>query len=564
MTSRPPFSALSRRAGRRVALSAVIVAAGAAAAVLAFPDTAQAQQVDGITRSGNASGSSGPTRGRPGYPDLDEAETAPDMPRTIPTDDPTYEEPESDSLDEKPADGQRPALRDGDLSWPPEPQAARDGIVETREPEPVRDGVDPLVVDTRPREDIDAFDNPPAGYDPLLFQIEDVEPFADRRTRRLATLEPYDPIGIRIGSFVMFPESEIGGSWYSNVLRSQQPQSDVALDVRPAARVVSDWKRHALEFRAASTLSFYNELDSEDDRAWLVEARGRVDFTRRTNLQAFAAHEVTQESRSAIDANSAGDRATLTQERAGVTLNHRFNRLSLQLRGSVTDNDYSDVDVGGVTQSNRERNYVETEQAVRATWEFKPTLSTFAEVEVNQRRFETVATSDGLSRDSDGERYRVGLAFGNTGKILRGEVALGYGVQRPLDDQLSEIDGVIIDANLAWRVSELTTVAFNARSDVSETTTADSGGVMTRSAGVEVRHAFRTHLVGTAGLTWTNQDYSGVPTVENELRLDAGVEYFLSREASLFGRYRHTNLQSNSPGVSYDADELRVGMKIRR
>lgn len=526
---------------------------------------ALAQQPAEASRTGYATGPAGPNRGRPGYPDLDEGETAPDMPGTIPQSDPTFEDPETDPLDDRPRDGQRPALRDGDFSYPPEPTALRDGIVDGKEPEAPRDGVDPLVVDTRPREDIDAFENPPAGYDPLLFQIEDVEPFADRRTRRLGTLEPYDPVGIRIGSFVMFPELESNGAWMSNVLRSQKPESDFAFEARPSARIVSDWKRHALEVRGASTLSFYNELDSEDERGWLIEARGRLDLTRRTNVQAFAAHEVSQESRSAIDASTAGDRATLTQDRAGVTLNHRFNRLSLQLRGSVTDYQYGDVETGGgVTQSNEDRNYTETKEAVRATWELKPTLSPFAEVEVNQRRYDTVAVSDGIGRDSDGERYRVGLAFGNTGKILRGEVALGYGVQRPLDDRLSEIDGVLVDANLVWRPSELTSVAFNARSDVSETTTTLSGGVMTRSAGVEARHAFRTHLIGTAGLTWTNQNYSGMPTLENELRFDAGVEYFLSREASLFGRYRHTNLDSNSPGASYDSDEIRLGMKIRR
>ena len=87
---------------------------------------------------------------------------------------------------------------------------------------------------------------------------------------------------------------------------------------------------------------------------------------------------------------------------------------------------------------------------------------------------------------------------------------------------------------------------------------------MTRAAGVEVRHAFRTHLIGTAGITYTNQNFSGVPTMEDELRFDTGVEYFLSREASLYGRYRHTMFESNSPGASYDSDEVRVGMKLRR
>jgi len=63
----------------------------------------------------------------------------------------------------------------------------------------------PTVVDTRPREDIDVFENPPAGFDPLLFQIEDLDPIrSNRATTRLFRLEPYDPVGIQVGSFVLF------------------------------------------------------------------------------------------------------------------------------------------------------------------------------------------------------------------------------------------------------------------------------------------------------------------------------------------------------------------------
>ena len=191
----------------------------------------------------------------------DDTETAPDIAPIIPEDDPTRDPHERDPLDLDPASGQRPVVRDGDLSWPPEPRAPVDGIIENPEPVPVRDGVDPLSIDTRPKEDIDAFESPPAGYDPLLFQIEDLPPIEDRRTRRLARLEPYDPVGIRIGTFVLFPEVELGGSWYSNVLRSSSAESDMALDLRPSARFVSDWKVHALEFRAASTLSFFSDFD---------------------------------------------------------------------------------------------------------------------------------------------------------------------------------------------------------------------------------------------------------------------------------------------------------------
>lgn len=464
-----------------------------------------------------------------------------------------------DGAEPVPRIGQRPVVLDGDVGPDESLPALRDGIIEVGEPLPVEDGVDPETVDTRPPEDIAIFENPPAGYDPLLFQIEDIDPIRDNRTTtRLFRLEPYDPIGIRIGSFVLFPEVELGSSYYSNVFRAPDAGSDTAFDVKPSARLVSNWSRHALELRGTIGRSYFNDYDTENDESYLAEARGRVDVTRRTNVQALVSYEQAPESRSALDASTTGPRAIVTTERAEAALNQRFNRLSLQLRGSVAEFDYSGI--AGVG----DRNYRQTEEVVRGTWEFKPTFSVFTEAAVNQRDYDTVASSDLISRSSDGQRYRVGVSFGNTGQILRGEASLGYGVQTPDDRRLHDVDGLIFDANATWRVSELTSVLLTARSDVSETTTANVGGAFARQAGVELRHSLRRYLVASAGLTYTTQDSQDGIIDENELRSMVGLEYYVSPDAVLFGRYAHARFDAVGSASDYDSDEVHIGVRIRR
>ena len=46
--------------------------------------------------------------------------------------------------------------------------------------------------------------------------------------------------------------------------------------------------------------------------------------------------------------------------------------------------------------------------------------------------------------------------------------------------ELHRVDGLLIDADLTWRMTALTTLLFTAATDVAETTTADSGGVLER------------------------------------------------------------------------------------
>ncbi|HRD78274.1 MAG TPA: outer membrane beta-barrel protein, partial [Hyphomicrobiaceae bacterium] len=395
----------------------------------------------------------------------------------------------------------------------------------------------------------------------------EIEPILDRRPARLARFEPYDPIGLRWGQFIVFPEIETAAVGRSNMFRSSaSPAHDVGLEARPSVRVVSNWRVHALEFRANAVTSFWNRFPSEDDRAYAFETRGRLDITRRTNIEALVGYQVEQEARGSVNAAAgADDRTDVVTSRAAVTLNHRFNRLSIQLRGSVVDNDYQPVAAAtGAIISNDARDLRTSEAAVRATWELKPALLVFAESAFNWRTYDEAPASDGIRRDSSGDRIRLGVSFGNSGQIIRGEASIGYGTQRPDDHRLPEIAGILIDANLAWRVSALTSILFTARTDVSESSVAGAGGALARSGGVEVRHAFLRNLVTTGALRYTLTDYEGVSLAENELVAAMAAEYFLSRELTLFARYQHTEFDSTDAARNYNLDEVRVGVRVRR
>lgn len=459
--------------------------------------------------------------------------------------------------------GFRPSVRDGDLDFPAGPAEVQDGTIEA-EPLTPKDGANPARVDMRGTEDIAAFDNPPAGIDPTLFQIEDVAPVRSRRIDRLARIEPYDATGIKVGGFVIFPQIEIVGVAQRNVLRSPRDTPDIGLDLRPSLRAVSNWNRHALEFIASGIVSDHAERPSEDDRAYRLEGRGRYDIWSRSNVQVVALRDVSQEGRQVLEAARAGTRSDITLDSVEASFNHRFNRLSVQLRGGIAETSYSDVWVGSAAFSNADRNFRRGSEAVRTTWEFKPTLSAFVEVGLDQRSYRTATFADGILRSSTGERFRVGVSFGSQGAILRGEASVGWGQQAPDDRRLETVSGVIVDANLAWKVTGLTTVSLKANSDFLESNLAGTAGSLARQGGVEVRHAFRPWLVATAGLTYTATDYAGVRLSTQELDETAGVEYYLNREWTALARYRHTDYTTTALNANYSDDEVRFGMRWRR
>ncbi|MGQ0674091.1 MAG: outer membrane beta-barrel protein [Hyphomicrobium sp.] len=465
----------------------------------------------------------------------------------------------------RPRAGQRGVVLDGDPNYPTEPSLPVDGVLETPEPGAPLDGADPTLIDTRDAEDRELFDNPPAGFDPLLFQIEELEPILDRRPGRLFRLEPYDPIGIRLGSFVYFPEAELAGGYFSNVFASPEAEKDVAAELKTTSRLVSNWKVHAVELKSTGGLSFYDEFDTENDRDYGLEARGRLDIARRTNLQAGIGHEHNQEGRSAIDASTVGERPDVDTTRGSVSFTHRFNRLEAQLRSSITETDISNSTDGfGNLVSSDDRDTLIYEETARLTYELKPSFALFVEGGLNQRDYKLASFSDGLRRDGEGQRYRVGIDFGEEGKILRGELSIGYGLQDPDAAALDEVDGFLFDANVTWRVTDLTALRLSGRTDITDTTTVGSGGVLTQQVGIAARHAFRRYFIGTAGVSYSTNDYGGVDLDESELRFNLDAEYFVNREIILFGKYQHTAFSSSEPDADWDGDEVRIGVKVRR
>lgn len=461
--------------------------------------------------------------------------------------------------------GVRPAVRDGDPGPPLEPEPVIDGASE--EPEVYRnpDGQDPVQWDARDPADSDAFERPPAGHDPQAFGVE-LSPLDDRRTLQLYRFEPWQPRGIRLGSFTVYPQADIGAAYVSNLFRSRTARADQALELRPTIRAVSSWHTHALELRATAGLSFFDAFPREDDRAYALEARGRLDVTRRTQLSAGVLRDVAQESRGTLESRlRGGQRADVTTDEGRLQLDHRLNRLAVQVRGQVQSRGYEDTWTDGVRLSNRDRNLRATEEALRLSWTFKPTFIAFAESALNQRRFEAASLGDGVRRDSDGERYRVGIGFGTSGNVLRGEASIGYGRQAPLDFRLGLIDGVILDANLAWRASALTAVLLRVSTDVIETATVLSSGGLTRRGQIEVRHAFMRPLIGTASAGISSTNYQGIVINETLTELALGLEYHLAPEAVLYGRYQHADLRTSAPGASdWSNDEVRVGVRLRR
>ncbi|MCF6172435.1 MAG: outer membrane beta-barrel protein, partial [Campylobacteraceae bacterium] len=194
---------------------------------------------------------------------------------------------------------------------------------------------------------------------------------------RIATsreqVPPFDPLGLPIGSFYLFPSLEVSETFTDNVfISATRKASDATTIIIPSLRLESNWNNHALEFSLGGSSTHHAKHKSQDSKGFNAGLRGRIDVTTRTNILGGASYSVTQETGSSIDFNTASvSPSDITTTSYFTELNHRFNRLSVRLRGTRDTSDFANAaSVGGAVINNTDRNRTTDTVQTQLNYEF--------------------------------------------------------------------------------------------------------------------------------------------------------------------------------------------------
>jgi hypothetical protein len=86
----------------------------------------------------------------------------------------------------------------------------------------------------------------------------------------------YDPIGLRAGSFFLYPTLDLGGLYDDNVYATRRgTESELAATVTPNVRVLTNWNRHQLSFDLGADMAFYPGNSSLDYQDVHLDTTGR-------------------------------------------------------------------------------------------------------------------------------------------------------------------------------------------------------------------------------------------------------------------------------------------------
>lgn len=408
----------------------------------------------------------------------------------------------------------------------------------------------------------DAMAAGPPGTPPYV--IGPIETVPKKRKHK-DELDPYDPLGVHAGAFMLYPAVELIGGYDTNPQHVPGGKSSSLYTVAPELKARSDWSRHELTADLRGSYSYYKDDGTPSLNRPFADGKvkGRVDVTHNTRIdlggRLLAGTDNPGSPNLPADISKLPMFTTFGGD-AGIT--HRFNRLDLGVKGTAERTIWQNSKlVDGSTASNQDRNYDQYGGAVRAGYELSPGLVPFVDVGADTRLHDLATDFSGYQRNSKGLTAKAGSTF-ELSRLLTGDFSVGVTKRDYVDTRLQQLKGIVADASLVWTASALTTVKLTAASTIGESTVPGVSGVFYRDAGLQVDHALRRWLIGTVKFGFGLDEYVGDIRKDNRTYVGAGLTYKLNRSVQIKGEFRQDWLRSNVTGVDYTSSVFLLGLRF--
>ncbi|MBX3598087.1 MAG: outer membrane beta-barrel protein [Rhizobiaceae bacterium] len=377
--------------------------------------------------------------------------------------------------------------------------------------------------------------------------------------------DPFAPVGIRAGSFILRPSVETGILATTNATSS--PAGDDAIISQSTLRLnaVSDWSVDQLELDAFVTLERSLSGEELNQKEAGISVAATRELANDYQLRATAAYAVSPESfASPVEIAGAMNQPLQQSLTGSLYLTREAGKLRLGIGADVDREWYGNAELANgseISQSDRDNTL--TTARLRLGYELSPALVPFAELRAGRRIYDNDFDAAGYRRSGDLIAANAGLAF-DRGEKFWGELALGYVQQEFDDDRLVPIDGMNVIANINWSPVRGTNVNFFGSTEVEGTTTPGLSGSLLHSGTLTIERQMRANLTGSIAGGIAYRDFQ--PGSEHEViySAEASVTWWINRYLGVTGRLRHENVNSTLPDRDASTNSAFLGLKAQR
>lgn len=385
----------------------------------------------------------------------------------------------------------------------------------------------------------------------------------------------YEAVGVRVGSFILFPEISASMTRDDNVFTVNDGEdSDTIIHIKPSLSVNSNWGRHGANIYLDTDIAKHQDFDNEDWNDVAFDASGWLDVQSSGKLSGQVRLNRLHEDRYSPNNVFGLEPVDFNLNAMSLGYEHKFNRLTASILYQRSDYNFDDVNaldsfgsVSVVDSDDRDR--AEDLVTLKLMYEVNPGMSGFVSGTTRMVEYDDNLDSAGLQRSSDGYFINTGVSLELT-HLLVGDVYIGYHNQDYDDPTLSSINHFNVGADLTWRPTGLTIVQGKVDGEVVDSIVDGVSGFFRTSYAVQVDHELKRNILLLGKLRYAQDDFEGTSVGSNQERDDdtvefgLGMKYLFNRHLYLSGDYNYTKRSSNADIADYDQNilQISVGAKL--
>lgn len=376
----------------------------------------------------------------------------------------------------------------------------------------------------------------------------------------------YDPIGIRLGDFILHSGIAAGGRYSDNVYATtRNTVSDYLYTVRPDLSIQSDFVRHGLGANVFAEKGIYRHESNEDYTDYKAQLNGRLDITGQTSLPLMISYAKEHIRRGSPDERAGLEPTIYNLLESTAGLIHQGRALTIKVISAVRDYAYENTRAlfGTIDNSDQDRTQwsLYTSVGMRDDAFFAP----FVYSDITTVGYDKKTDNRGNKRSSDGYEIGAGTVF-NFSDITRASLSAGY-INRSFDDaRFSDESGLTYGLNLVWEPSTLASFQLEGKRTIDETITLNSSSSLTSTLNLTMTYELFPNVLIKPSVGYRLSEYQGIDRDVESVNAGVSMNYKLNRNLWLSTSYGYITQdeKGRDAGVNeYNANTYNLSLKLQ-
>lgn len=352
--------------------------------------------------------------------------------------------------------------------------------------------------------------------------------------------DSYEPKGIDLGKFLLYPELITSLGYNSNIYVTQtNDKSDQFASVDPSFRLRSQFDTHELNVSGELQELAYERYERDDQLNARIAADGRYDIFRDTSLTGYFTEFSQHEDRGSPDTVNGLEPTPLTGNVLTLGGKTEAGPWIYSAEATRFQVDYQNVPTStGTIIPDSLRDRVKYTLTGRIGYELSPGYYAIGQMSGDWVDYDHHIAFNNIDRSSQGYAAQAGFAVDLT-QLIRGDFLIGYYKQDFNTPLFRSPGGLSIKALFNWSPTRTILIVPAVERQVLESVIAGSSSIVETSGTVLARYEFRRNIIVsgfaglyyddyqlTSGTAWT-YDVRGSVTYAftPELFVGADIEY---------------------------------------